>query len=157
MAEAVFSGSLKTRYDAPMLNLFSDTALLLGGLWLSAFTSATILPGTSDAAFAALVHNRPELAAAAWLTASCANSLGSLTSYWLGRLLPPRQSLSPKTAALLQRYGAWALLLAWLPLVGDALPAAAGWLRLNAWTCAVAITVGKTARYGLLWWAVAAF
>lgn len=136
---------------------FTETAWCLGGLWLSAFTSATLLPGTSEAVFAAAVAARPQGWAAAWLTAACGNSLGSLTSYWLGRLLPPKQrALPPRAAAWLARYGAWALLLAWVPLIGDALPAAAGWLRLPAWRCALAVVLGKTLRYGVLlagvWW-----
>ncbi|MBH5329879.1 DedA family protein [Eikenella sp. S3360] len=125
---------------------------LLAALWLSAFTSATLLPGTSEAAFAAVLWQRPEAAWSAWLAAGSGNTLGSLTSYWLGRLLPERAGkLSPRAVRLLRRHGAWLLLLAWLPLLGDALPLAAGWLRLNAWACAAALAAGKFARYALIW------
>jgi len=48
-------------------------------------------------------------------------------------------------------YGAPALLLAWVPLVGDALCVAAGWLRLNWWEAALFMALGKFARY----WVVA--
>jgi membrane protein YqaA with SNARE-associated domain len=50
----------------------------------------------------------------------------------------------------LQRYGAAALLLSWLPLVGDALCVAAGWLRLPWWSVVFFLCVGKTLRYLLL-------
>jgi membrane protein YqaA with SNARE-associated domain len=47
----------------------------------------------------------------------------------------------------LQRYGAPALLLAWLPVVGDALCVAAGWLRMH-WVAALAFMgAGRLARY----------
>jgi membrane protein YqaA with SNARE-associated domain len=41
-------------------------------------------------------------------------------------------------------------LLAWTPLIGDALCAAAGWLRLPALSCALWMAIGKTARYALV-------
>ena len=132
--------------------MMSDFSLL-AALWFSAFTSATLLPGTSEAAFAAFLWQRPEAAWAVWLAAGSGNTLGSLTSYCLGRQLPERgqSKLSPRAVSLLRRHGAWLLLLAWLPVAGDALPLAAGWLRLNAWACAAALAVGKFARYALIW------
>jgi membrane protein YqaA with SNARE-associated domain len=46
-----------------------------------------------------------------------------------------------------KRYGAPALLLAWLPIVGDALCVAAGWLRLH-WAAALGfMAAGRLARY----------
>jgi membrane protein YqaA with SNARE-associated domain len=47
----------------------------------------------------------------------------------------------------LQRYGATALLLAWLPIVGDALCVAAGWLRIH-WAASLGfMATGRLARY----------
>jgi membrane protein YqaA with SNARE-associated domain len=53
-----------------------------------------------------------------------------------------------------RRYGTPALLLAWVPLVGDALCLAAGWLRLNWWQAALFMALGKFARYGVIAFAV---
>ncbi len=50
----------------------------------------------------------------------------------------------------MRRYGTPALLLAWVPLIGDALCLAAGWLRLNPWQAALFMAIGKFARYGLI-------
>ena len=76
--------------------MMSDFSLL-AALWFSAFTSATLLPGTSEAAFAAFLWQRPEAAWAAWLAAGSGNTLGSLTSYWIGCQLSERgqSKLSP--------------------------------------------------------------
>ena len=52
-----------------------------------------------------------------------------------------------------RHYGTPALMLAWVPLVGDALCLAAGWLRLNWWKAALFIAIGKFARY----WVIAEF
>ena len=49
-----------------------------------------------------------------------------------------------------------ALLVSWLPAVGDPLCAVAGWLRLSFWPCVVYMAIGKFLRYlamtgGLIW------
>lgn len=117
----------------------------------SAFTSATILPGTSEAAFAAFIHAYPNHAPWAWLCAGLANGSGSMVSYGMGRLLPDSKRPSEKTVRRLQRYGVWSLLFAWLPIVGDALPVAAGWLRFNPAVSCLMLLVGKLFRYALIW------
>ncbi|MDO9313701.1 MAG: YqaA family protein [Burkholderiaceae bacterium] len=61
-----------------------------------------------------------------------------------------------RAARWLQRYGAKACLLSWLPVVGDPLCAVAGWLKLPFWPCVLYMAIGKFARYltmtaALLW------
>jgi membrane protein YqaA with SNARE-associated domain len=56
----------------------------------------------------------------------------------------------------LQRFGAKACLLSWLPIVGDPLCAVAGWLKLPFWPCVGFMAIGKFARYlvmtaGMVW------
>jgi membrane protein YqaA with SNARE-associated domain len=46
-----------------------------------------------------------------------------------------------------QKYGTWSLLLSWVPLFGDALCVAAGWLRINVWRSLALFAVGKFLRY----------
>ena len=118
----------------------------LAGLFASAFLSATVLPGSSEIALAALVADAPGLAAAAVLVATVGNTLGGLTSYAMGRALPaPPQDY--RALALVRRFGVWALLLSWVPLLGDALCIASGWLRQRILLAACAIAVGKFVRY----------
>nr|WP_239057973.1 DedA family protein [Crenobacter caeni] len=116
---------------------------------MSAFLSATVLPGNSELALGALLLKWPALALPAWLTASLANSAGSATSLWLGRRAP-RKELPARAARWFARFGPAALVLAWVPLVGDALPLAAGWLRLPWLKCLAWIVLGKSLRYALL-------
>lgn len=130
----------------PAMELF----WLYAALAASAFTSATILPGTSEAAFTAFVLRYPEAWLGAWLVAGFFNGAGSIVSYGMGRLLPDKKRPSEKIFKFLNRYGIWALLLAWVPVVGDGLPIAAGWLRLNVWKCCLILTAGKLIRYGIL-------
>jgi membrane protein YqaA with SNARE-associated domain len=116
-------------------------------LFLAAFVSATVLPANSEIVLVAVLQAHPERAPAAIALATLGNTLGGLTTYGVGRLLPQRKEHAPRVVATLRRHGAWALLLSWVPIVGDALCAAAGWLRvpLAAATCALA--AGKLARY----------
>ncbi|MGL6046293.1 MAG: YqaA family protein [Vogesella sp.] len=124
---------------------------LLAGLAASAFLSATVLPGNSELALSALFYQQPALLWPAVLVASVANTSGSATSVWLGRRAPAK-ALPARTAGWFARFGPAALFLSWVPLLGDALPLAAGWLRLPWWPCLLWLAAGKTLRYLLLAW-----
>lgn len=129
----------------------------LAALFISAFVSATVLPGNSELVLFAFLKVFPDRAAQAIAVATVANTLGGLTTYGIGRLLPQRKALPPRALAWVQRYGALALLLSWVPLIGDALCAAAGWLRVRWWTAALAMALGKLARYAVIAQAAALF
>jgi len=121
----------------------------LAGLFVSSFVSATILPGNSEFVLGAIVAATPEVRWVAVAVATVGNTLGGMTSYGLGRLIPAQGSdrLAPRAVALARRYGAWTLLLSWVPLIGDALCVASGWLRHDWRLAALAIAAGKLARY----------
>jgi len=121
----------------------------LAALFVSAFTSATILPGTSEALLAALLLAEPGLALAALAVATLGNTLGGLTSYGIGRLLPAAPSRS-RALSLASRYGVAVLLLSWVPLIGDALCVASGWLRHRVAAAALMMALGKAARYAVV-------
>jgi membrane protein YqaA with SNARE-associated domain len=120
------------------------------GLAAAAFLAATLVPLPSEGALLAYVHLRPEHSALAVAVATVANTAGGMTSYFIGRLIPPLSSpgnLQPRAAAWVRRYGASATFLAFLPIVGDALCLAAGWLRVP-WLGALAFMAsGRFLRY----------
>jgi len=120
----------------------------LMGLLLVSFLSATLLPGGSELALLALVMRHPEQTTAAFALATVGNTLGGMTTYWMARALP--EPKDRQRLALAQRWGAPVLLLAWTPLIGDALCAAAGWLRLPWLPSLLWMALGKAARYGVL-------
>lgn len=60
------------------------------------------------------------------------------------------QTQQLKHVEKLRRYGTPALMLAWVPLIGDALCLAAGWLRLRWWQAALFMAIGKFARYWVI-------
>lgn len=134
---------------------FDATDASLGGLFLSAFVSATLAPGGSEAVLAYLL-SRHEIAAP-WLlgVATLGNVLGALTTWGMGFLAARGMgvALSGKYAKALESVRRWGwplLLFSWLPVVGDGFCFAAGWLRLSFPASVVAIALGKFARYAAI-------
>jgi membrane protein YqaA with SNARE-associated domain len=119
----------------------------LATLFAAAFVSATVLPANSEIVLVAVLRSFPERALEAVVVATIGNTLGGATTYGIGRLLPHRFYPSPQAMAWVRRHGALALLLSWVPLIGDALCLAAGWLRVPFRTALVAMAAGKLARY----------
>lgn len=120
----------------------------LTALFMSGFLSATLLPGNSEIALFATLAAFPELATGALITVTLGNTLGGMSTYLLARLLPERTQLTHLT--WLHRHGSAALVMAWLPVVGDGLCAAAGWLRLPWFACMLWMALGKALRYVLI-------
>ena len=127
----------------------TESASLLS-LFASSFLAATLLPGGSEAVLFAVLKAYPETLWTALAVATLGNTLGGMVSFGMGWLLPQTQQL--KHVEKVRRYGTPVLLLSWVPLVGDALCLAAGWLRLNPWQALLYIAIGKFVRY----WVVAA-
>lgn len=132
-----------------------NTSLLT--LFTSSFLAATLLPGGSEAVLIGVLIAYPDLFWPALNVATLGNTLGGLSSYVIGRLLPDEQALSKKIGRHVhelewtRRHGAPILFLSWLPLIGDILCVAAGWLRINWISATFFIAAGKFARY----WAIA--
>ncbi len=134
--------------------------MILLALFYAAFLAATILPvGSEPALSAALAAGVP-----AWqclIVATLGNSLGSLTTYGLGRLgrlgvLRRYCGLEPARLEAVRikygRYGAWAAFFTFLPLIGDLLAAALGVMRFPLRRFTLVMTAGKCLRYlGWIW------
>ena len=134
--------------------LAGDSALGPWALFVSAFVSATLAPGASEAVLAWLVAQSGHDPLWLLVVATAGNTLGAVSTWLLGRLAALGYPLerfmkgrSEKALALVCRWGVWSLLLSWLPVVGDGLCLAAGWLQLPFIGCLVAITAGKLLRY----------
>lgn len=127
-----------------MSELFSSD-LSLWGLFLSSLLGATLLPGGSEFVLIGVLKLHPELFWPAILLGTLGNTLGGMITFGMGWMLPQTQQL--KHVEKMRRYGTPALLLAWAPIIGDALCLAAGWLRLNPWRAALFMAIGKFLRY----------
>ena len=124
----------------------------LFGLFVASFLSATVLPGSSEVVFRTMLLHET---ASNWMTllvATVGNTLGGITTFFLGRFLPTRRLPSAQLLSNVQRWGGLSLLISWVPLLGDAVCLAAGWLRTHLMLSIVCIAIGKFFRYSLLMW-----
>ena len=129
-------------------------SLGLPGLFLSAFISSTVAPGGSEAVLAYLVNQQTAPVIELIAIATLGNTLGAITTLWLGAWTAKKYPSNPlaskqhqRSLRWISRWGVWTLLFSWLPLVGDALCFAAGWLKLSPAACVIAIMAGKLIRY----------
>ena len=125
-------------------------------LFFSAFLAATILPLSSEVAFLfALKSDMPSLNA--MLSASSGNILAIILNYYLGYFLYEKtktkllaSKIGKKSYTLGHKYGYFALLFSWLPIIGDPLTLVAGLVRLNfLWFILIAGTL-RVLRYYLI-------
>jgi len=127
-------------------------------LFFSALISSTLFPGGSEVMLLYRL-NEGGNAIVLVLIATLGNVLGSLITYGIGRFgnealhkkwLRIPEAQTEKAERWFAKYGKPALLLAWLPIVGDPLCLAAGLLRCEIVTFLVLVTIGKLLRYSLI-------
>ena len=129
------------------------------GLFFSAFISSTIAPGGSEALLAYIVSEGHYEVQFVVLVATIGNTLGAMTTWGLGVLAAnkfPVATLLPekKQNALnvVKKRGIWVLLFSWLPVIGDALCFAGGWLKIPLLPACLIILSGKLGRYAVIAW-----
>jgi len=134
-------------------------------LFIGSLLASSVLPGGVEVLLYGMVESGAYSSAALLATATVGNTLGGLTTYAVGvllrrglgavswgRRLQRRFKLTPAALARVKKWGAPCLFFSWLPVVGDPLCLAAGYLRLAFWQCAAFIAAGKFARYLALLW-----
>jgi len=123
-------------------------------LFSSGFISSTLFPGGSELLFIYYLEQQISLKWPFFLAVTFGNSLGAITTYYLGYYVNFGQkkaaSKYPKTFLFCKRWGNLALLLSWLPVLGDLFCLFAGWLKLPKTTAFINIVVAKSLRYLLL-------
>lgn len=131
----------------------------LFGLFLWSFLAATIVPLSSEIPLAVYVQNYGQIAVPV-IVATIGNYLGACTTYWLARKSTvvfdktrELQESDTKAARLLRRFGQPALLLSWVPIVGDAIVALAGGLKMDFRIFSIWTAAGKLFRYAAVGWA----
>ena len=127
-------------------------------MFISAFLAGSILPFSSEVVMVGLIAaGSPVVEVVACGTLG--NIAGGLLNFYIGRLgkeewiqrfskIPPAKL--EKGKKYVHRYGAWAGLLAWVPVVGDLITVAMGYLRTNVWLSVLTISLCKYLRYQIL-------
>ena len=123
-------------------------------LFLSSFLASTLLPGGSEVILGIVAYQGKFDLWKLLLVATAGNTLGGMSTWAVGRFLdwwyPSESFIQSKYQRVLDwlnRWGSPALVLSWIPIVGDPLCLVGGWLRIH-WRAALFwIGLGKAARY----------
>jgi membrane protein YqaA with SNARE-associated domain len=131
----------------------------ISGLFISAFISSTLAPGGSEAILAYLAAKGQYPVEQLVIIATLGNTLGAMTTWGLGVLTAkkfPAAALLPekkqKVLDIVRTKGMWTLFFTWLPVLGDALCFAGGWLKLPLLPACLIIMIGKFVRYAVIAW-----
>lgn len=127
-------------------------------LFAMSFVAATAVPMSSEAPLILLVRSGESIALPV-IVATIGNVLGACTTYLLGRGATRAYEKTAKKKPILSkrgqeralriltRYGQPALILSWVPLLGDALVALAGVTGVRFAPFLLWVTLGKGARF----------
>jgi membrane protein YqaA with SNARE-associated domain len=129
-------------------------------LFLLSFLASTLVPLGSEWLLATMLmsKNDPLMTVA---VASLGNYLGACTTWLIGiyggpflirRVLRIDAAAEERAKAFYGRYGAWSLLLSWLPVIGDPLCLVGGTLKIGFGRFSLLVMSGKAARYGAVAW-----
>jgi membrane protein YqaA with SNARE-associated domain len=127
-------------------------------LFSSAFLAATFFPFYSEVTLLALLSEGKDPFALIAI-ATLGNTLGAVVNWILGLYLLHFQDRRwfyfskvqiKKAQRWYQRYGFWSLLLAWMPIGGDALTLIAGIMKVRLWLFLLLVGSGKALRYSVL-------
>lgn len=146
------------------------SGLGLFGVFVGAFLAGSIVAFPSEAAVVAAVAAGSAPLPIIVFVATAGNVAGAVTVFaigrgasgltgtrvarWLHRRVSPERLEQGR--ARLARFGSAALLLSWVPIVGDAVVLSAGLLRVRWLPFLGFVTVGKALRYAAVAWSAAA-
>ena len=130
------------------------------GLFVAAFLAATIIPFSSDIILSAMLFGDfdPWLL---WISASIGNWLGGMLGYsmgylgktdWLEKYLGMDHEKVSKMDVYAKKYGSYAALVTWLPVVGDPLAIALGFFKTRFVPTMFWMLIGKSGRYAAIIW-----
>lgn len=128
------------------------------GLFLASFLASTVLPLGSEALLLLLINEGFDPISLV-VVASVGNYCGACTTYYIG--LVGRRDLIEKYLSIPQqrlddaekwftKYGAYSLLFTWIPIIGDAITAMGGIMKLDFKVFSVFVFLGKFLRYALV-------
>ena len=134
-----------------------DTFVQLGyiGLFLCSFLASTVIPLSSDVVLSALIvlKYNPYLCL---IIATSGNFLGGMTSYglgylgkweWVEKYMKIDKTKIDKFYIKIKKYGVFAALFAWLPLVGDLVAISLGFFKINPALVSILMLIGRFIRF----------
>jgi len=125
-------------------------------LFIISFLAATILPFSSELTLAGLIIASNYDKLLLLIVASLGNVTGSAVNWALGfysrnlttkKWFPFKETQIEKSSQWFRKFGKWALLFAWVPIIGDPLTLVAGLLRVRFLDFIILVAIGKVSRY----------
>ena len=127
-------------------------------MFISAVLAGNVFPFSSEIVILGLLAAGGD-ATTLIITATAGNVAGAMINYYIGTLgkeewIVKYLHLSPEKQAkgrrIVDRYGFWAGLLAWIPFLGSLTTVSMGYLRTNLPLSLLSITLGKYVRYQII-------
>lgn len=125
------------------------------GLFVASFLASTIIPFSSEALLGTMIYYKYD-AILCIAVATFGNTLGSITSYflgyigkwnWLEKFFGVKKEKIEKFHTRIKNKGSIIALLTWLPIVGDLISVALGFMRVNFRNVLFFTFIGKLFRY----------
>jgi len=136
-----------------MIDFFYHYGLF--GLFIAGFLSGSIFPFNSEAVLSLMIYSGFDVVSSL-IAATAGNTLGGISIYYLGHLGKMEwiekyakvkrekiQAILPK----LEKFGAVAATLSFVPIIGDIVILALGFFRISPFLTIFFMIIGKVARY----------
>lgn len=129
---------------------------ILVTLFIAAFTSATLLPGSSEVVLATILATKSAPLFAAVGVATIGNTAGSCINWGMGRYFaqfrhkswfPVSEEKFDSYQNWYNKWGFWSLLASWVPIIGDPLTVVAGVARAPFLHFLLIVFIAKLGRY----------
>lgn len=141
----------------------------LASLFVGSLLASTIVPGGVEVLIYYLYQTGSYSFLSLLLVATAGNTIGGIITFFMGMLLRKGLTglkwqqridrffrLDDKAMGRVQRWGIPALFLSWMPIIGDPIVLAGGYLRLPKLASCLMILFSKFSRYLVLLWLIPA-
>ena len=137
----------------------------LPSLFIGSLLASTLVPGGVEVLLYFLYQSGDYSFSSLLWVATFGNTLGGIITFAMGGILHRGLDrfdwhrrvqqffrLDDKALDRVRKWGVPVLFFSWMPIVGDPLCLAAGYLRLSVWPSIAMIFVSKLSRYAVLLW-----
>ncbi len=137
----------------------------LTSLFVGSLLASTLVPGGVEVVLYYLYQSGQHRFPSLLVVATFGNTLGGIITYFMGIILHRGLAgfgwhqrirrlfkLEDEALSRVKKWGVPVLFFSWMPIIGDPLCLAAGYLRLSFWPSAAMIFIGKFVRYAVLLW-----
>ena len=128
------------------------------GLFLGTFLAGTVVPFSSDVLYVAILAAMPEKWMACLIVAVVGNTLGTITTYYVGRagktewiekvFRVPQEKVEEQQKNV-QKYGPFAGFIGWVPFIGKPLLIALGFYKAPQFLTCLMIFIGIAVRFSV--------